>query len=192
MNINIKEYNIDFGIDPELHIAHSATELSAEKTILRPVHFSEKEGITCELAAKLGFAAAKTKNDALTAGAALLRDCYGKINHLVAPAVPDGEYNTFAKLLKAYRSDIKITVVTADQTDPIPSLDIVLPEDTALTCIDTAVSIQKKDAEAACALFKETEELNIGPASGAALFAASDLAKNTSNPHTRIVVLLPD
>lgn len=192
MNIKIKEYHFDFGIDPQLHIAHSASKLSAEKPLLRMRFLTGKEQIECELIAKIGKSEINTEDDAYTAAAALLRNCYGKINYFVASAIPSLETAAIIKLLKAFRSDIKVLLATADPSDPAGNLPVELPEQFPLACIDTVRSVSAKDAAAACEEAKETEALSLGAVSGAALYAAMELAKTIQDRHRRIVVFLPD
>ncbi|MBR5423819.1 MAG: pyridoxal-phosphate dependent enzyme [Clostridia bacterium] len=198
MNIDIKSIlkNATFavGLDPDNRLASDSTQLSDQTSMLALTRYAAAHRLTGEIAAKfVKISALKNApaNEMLAIGASMLRDCYGKINWFVAPALSGGMLDPFTKVLKAYNPSIIVVAVssTADaNTDFFPA---ALPDDTDLSLIDEAVSVAEADALTACKDLQETESVAVGKAAGAALHAAKELALRICDRHARIVVLLP-
>ena len=199
MNIDIKSIlkNATFaiGLDPDNRLAADSTQLNEQTTMLALSRYGAENQITGEIAAKFVKISAlnnATANEMLTFGASMLRDCYGKINWFVAPALSGGVLDPFAKVLKAYNSSIKVLAVSSAADANTDFFPAVLPDNTDLSVIDEAVSVAASDAQKACEDLQKTENIAVGKAAGAALYAAKELALRLNDRHARIVVLLPE
>jgi cysteine synthase len=199
MNIDIKSIleNATFGLglDPDNRLASDSTQLNEQVTMLALKRYGTANKITGEIAAKfvkISSLKNASANEMLTIGASMLRDCYGKINWFVAPALSGGVLDPFAKVLKAYNSSIKVLAVNSAADANTDFFPAVLPDDTDLSVIDEAVSVAGPDAQKACEDLQKTENITVGKAAGAALYAAKELALRLGDRHARIVVLLPE
>jgi|GEM_PF-5120730 len=148
--------------------------------------FAEKHSLKGEIAAKMCFTSSfddsSDKNRDFLTGAGILADCYGKIDYFISPVNNVRLFNATASILKAYNKKIRITAVNSG----------ILPDGVDLSLIDDAVNVLEQDANKYKDELFETEQLVIGPLSGAALKAAADTAGKIKDEHARIVVLFPD
>ena len=185
----LKNASFDAGLDPDNRLAENSETVSAQKPMLLLSRYAQKYAVPCEIAAafiRTDAAKSLASNDSLLPGASILRDCYGKINYFVAPAFSNGTFESYARILKAYRSSIHILAVSVAEGNnaPFPS---ALPEGLDLHLIDEANCVSEDNAHMACA----DEHIQIGIAAGAALHAAKELALRVNDNHARIVVLFP-
>lgn len=67
-----------------------------------------------------------------------------------------------------------------------------IPKTLDVSCYDRVLDVAEEDALAMAKLFMETEGISIGISSGAALFAAVCVARESQNENKNIVVILPD
>lgn len=67
-----------------------------------------------------------------------------------------------------------------------------IPKTLDVSCYDRVLDVADEDALAMAKLFMETEGISIGISSGAALFAAVCVARESQNVNKNIVVILPD
>lgn len=67
-----------------------------------------------------------------------------------------------------------------------------IPKTLDVSCYDRVLDVADEDALAIAKLFMETEGISIGISSGAALFAAVCVARESQNENKNIVVILPD
>ncbi len=67
-----------------------------------------------------------------------------------------------------------------------------IPKTLDVSCYDRVLDVADEDALAMAKLFMETEGISIGISSGAALFAAVCVARESQNENKNIVVILPD
>lgn len=67
-----------------------------------------------------------------------------------------------------------------------------IPKTLDVSCYDRVLDVADEDALAMAKLFMETEGISIGISSGAALFAAVCVARESQNENQNIVVILPD
>lgn len=173
------KFYFDLGLDPNFRIAEDAAGLSETTTMLRLKRFADAFHISGEFDAK---AAGNLQNkNGMLVGAAVLRDCYGKINYFIAP-VSSPMYQGAAKIMKAYRKDIQVIGVTAED-QPFSST----PENT-----DVLIRVSSKDTESMIEKAKTHENITIGFQSAAALFAAKEKALAVKDRHARYVVLFTD
>ncbi len=67
-----------------------------------------------------------------------------------------------------------------------------IPKTLDVSCYDRVLDVADEDALAMAKLFMETEGISIGISSGAVLFAAVCVARESQNENKNIVVILPD
>lgn len=175
-------FYFDIGLDPNFRLAQSADALSQEKTMLRLSNFKKHRGINAEFDAKIIDAihsVANTGNSGYDIGAAVLRDCYGKVNYFFAPSDLSG-FEDLAKLFKAYKKDIRVVSVSVgDQKS-----------DSVSAYADTFIHVPHDAAAAAADELQTLENLQVDTVSGGVLQAAADEAKKNNDKHARYVVLL--
>ena len=173
------KFYFDLGLDPNFRIAEDASGLNETTTMLRLKRFADKYHISGEFDAKSAVRS-ETAEGMLT-GAAVLRDCYGKINYFIAP-FSSPLFPGAAKVLKAYRKDIQVIGVAADDRTVSTT-----PEQT-----DALIRVSAKDIEDTIGELKKLENITIGYQSAAALFAAKEKALAVKDRHARYVVLFTD
>ncbi len=138
-----------------------------------------------------------------TTGPEILRDTYGKINYFVAGVGTGGTLTGIGEVLKAYRKDIKVVavepynsaVLSGGTKGPHGLMGIgagFVPETLNKDIIDKVMRVTDEQAYEAAREVAKTDGLLIGISSGAALYAAKELALEINDRHARIVVLLPD
>ena len=137
-----------------------------------------------------------------TTGPEIWTDCDGKIDAFIAGVGTGGTLSGVGKYLKEHNPDCRIVAVEPE-TSPLLSKGYAgahglqgiganfVPDNLDSTVIDDIITVSDEDAYRASRAFATTEGLLVGITSGAALHAATELAK-TMPKDARIVVLLPD
>ena len=137
-----------------------------------------------------------------TTGPEIWTDCDGKIDAFIAGVGTGGTLSGVGKYLKEHNPDCRIVAVEPE-TSPLLSKGYAgahglqgiganfVPDNLDSTVIDDIITVSDEDAYRASRAFATTEGLLVGITSGAALHAATELAK-TIPKDARIVVLLPD
>ena len=138
-----------------------------------------------------------------TTGPEIWKDTDGKVDVFVAGVGTGGTITGVGEYLKAKNPQIKIVAVE-------PAASPLLSKGTAgphkiqgigagffpsvlnTDIYDEIFVVENEDAFATCRLLGQTEGLLAGISSGAALFAALQLAQRAENEGKNIVVLLPD
>lgn len=138
-----------------------------------------------------------------TTGPEIWEDTDGKVDIFVAGVGTGGTITGVGEYLKAQNPDIKIVAVEP-KTSPVLSEGHAGPHkiqgigagfvpDTLNTKIyDEVIAVENEDAFKTGKEFARSEGVIVGISSGAALYAAVQLAKREENKGKNIVVLLPD
>ena len=131
------------------------------------------------------------------------RDSDGRIDIFVAGVGTGGTITGVGEVLKARKPELQVIGVEPDaspvlsggQKGPHPIQGIgagFVPETYSSEYIDEVLDIQNDDAIKAGRDLAQTEGLLVGISSGAAAFAATEIAKRPENKGKKIVALLPD
>lgn len=138
-----------------------------------------------------------------TTGPEIWNDTDGKVDIFVAGVGTGGTLSGTGKFLKSKNPDIKVVAVEP-ATSPVLSEGKAGPHkiqgigagfvpDTLDTKIyDEIITVENEDAFATGKAFPKQEGVLVGISSGAALWAAKELAKRPENKGKTIVALLPD
>lgn len=138
-----------------------------------------------------------------TTGPEIWKDTEGKVDIFVAGVGTGGTVSGTGAYLKEQNPDVKIVAVEP-ATSPVLSKGTAGPHkiqgigagfvpDTLNTDIyDEIITVENDDAFETGRAFAKTEGVLVGISSGAALWAAKELAKREENKGKTIVVLLPD
>lgn len=138
-----------------------------------------------------------------TTGPEIWNDTEGKVDIFIAGVGTGGTLSGVGEYLKSKNPDVKIVAVEP-ATSPVLSKGTAGPHkiqgigagfvpDTLNTKIyDEIITVENEDAFATGKAFPKQEGILVGISSGAALWAAKELAKRPENKGKTIVALLPD
>jgi cysteine synthase A len=138
-----------------------------------------------------------------TTGQEILRDTDGKVDVFVAGVGTGGTLSGVGKALREANPDVKIYAVEPD-TSPVLSEGHAgphkiqgigagfVPKTLDTSIYDGVIPVSAENAGATARAAAKDEGLLVGISSGAALYAALELAKKPEFAGKRIVVLLPD
>ena len=138
-----------------------------------------------------------------TTGPEIWSDTDGKVDIFIAGVGTGGTLSGVGEYLKSKNPDVKIVAVEP-ATSPVLSKGTAGPHkiqgigagfvpDTLNTKIyDEIITVENEDAFATGKAFPKQEGVLVGISSGAALWAAKELAKRPENKGKTIVALLPD
>lgn len=139
----------------------------------------------------------------VTTGPEIWEDTDGTVDIFVAGIGTGGTISGVGEYLKSRRSDIRIVAVEPAGS-PILSKGIpgshmlqgigagFVPDTLNTSIYDEIITVENNDAFAAGRSIAKTEGILVGISSGAAAWAAAELAKRPENKDKTIVVLFPD
>lgn len=138
-----------------------------------------------------------------TTGAEIIADTDGKVDIFVSAVGTGGTITGVGRALKKHNPDIKIVavepydspVLSGGKAGPHKLQGIgagFMPDILDTDLINEIITVKTEEAYAAARKSASREGVLVGISSGAALHAASLLAKRPENKGKRIVVLLPD
>lgn len=136
-------------------------------------------------------------------GPEIYEDMEGEIDYLVATVGTGGTISGVGEYLKRLNPEIKVIAVEPKESPvlsggaPAPhKLQGIgagfVPEILKKEYIDEIVTVDYEEAKASCKLMARSEGILVGISSGAALYAAINLAKLPENRKKNIIVILPD
>ena len=138
-----------------------------------------------------------------TTGPEIFEDTDGNVDIFVAGVGTGGTVTGVGKYLKSKKSDVKIVAVEP-ASSPVLSKGTAgahkiqgigagfVPDVLDTTVYDEVIAVENEDAFAYGKLVGKKEGVLVGISSGAAVFAAIELAKREENAGKTIVALLPD
>lgn len=138
-----------------------------------------------------------------TTGPEIYNDLGGKIDIFVAGVGTGGTITGVGEYLKSNNKNIKIIAAEPDTSAVLSGKDACshalqgigagfVPEILNTNIYDEIIVVSKEDAYSSSRHMGTIEGILVGISSGAALFAAIELAKKEENKNKNIVVLLPD
>lgn len=139
----------------------------------------------------------------LTTGPEILRDTHGKVDIFVAGVGTGGTVTGVGRALKSYNEGIKIVAVEPSSSAVLSGRNAgahkiqgigagFIPDNYDPKVIDEVVTVSDEDAINTTKRMADEESLLVGISSGAAVYAALELAKRTENAGKTIVALMPD
>ena len=146
---------------------------------------------------------ANTRIHSQTTAKEILRDTEGKIDAVVAGVGTGGTITGIGKVLKEENPDVQIIAVEPESSQTlgkgvkgphkIQGIGAgFVPDVLNTTVYDEVFPVSNEDSFETGKLLGKTEGVLVGISSGAALYAAIELAKRPENEGKTIVVLLPD
>ena len=138
-----------------------------------------------------------------TTGPEIYRQTEGKVDIFVAGVGTGGTISGIGKYLKEKNPEVKVVAVEP-ASSPVLSTGKggahkiqgigagFVPETLDTKVYDEIITVENEDAFATGKEMAKTEGILVGISSGAALYAAKELAKREENAGKTIVVLLPD
>ncbi len=138
-----------------------------------------------------------------TTGPEIWNDTNGKVDIFVSGVGTGGTVSGTGEYLKSKNPDIKIVAVEP-ASSPVLSKGVAgphkiqgigagfVPETLNTEIYDEIIAVENDDAFSAGRAFARSEGILVGISSGAALWAAKELAKRPENKGKVIVALLPD
>ncbi len=138
-----------------------------------------------------------------TTGPEIWEDTDGKVDIFVAGVGTGGTVSGVGNYLKSKNPDVKVVAVEPAGS-PVLSKGVAgphkiqgigagfVPETLDTKVYDEVIAVENEDAFATGRTLARKEGLLVGISSGAAVYAASQLAKRPENKDKNIVVLLPD
>ena len=138
-----------------------------------------------------------------TTGPEIYEQTEGKVDIFVAGVGTGGTISGIGKYLKEKNPEVKVVVVEP-ASSPVLSTGKggahkiqgigagFVPETLDTKIYDEIITVENEDAFATGKEMAKTEGILVGISSGAALYAAKELAKREENAGKTIVVLLPD
>lgn len=138
-----------------------------------------------------------------TTGPEIWEDTDGKVDIFVAGVGTGGTVSGVGKYLKSKNPNVKVVAVEPAGS-PVLSKGVAgphkiqgigagfVPETLDTKIYDKIIAVENEDAFATGRTLARKEGLLVGISSGAAVFAATQLAKRPENKGKNIVVLLPD
>ena len=138
-----------------------------------------------------------------TTGPEIFEDTDGKVDIFVAGVGTGGTLTGVAQYLKSKNPDVKIVAVEPEKSRVLSGKAAAphglqgiganfVPDILDRDVIDEVFPVSEEDAYAVCRELSRKEGYLVGISSGAALFAAAEIAKREENTGKLIVALLPD
>ena len=138
-----------------------------------------------------------------TTGPEIWADTEGKVDIFVAGVGTGGTISGTGRYLKERKPSVELVAVepaaspllSGGQAGPHGLMGIganFIPKNYDAALIDRVITVREQDAYAAARLLTKTEGVLCGITSGAALWAAEQLARRPENRGRHIVALLPD
>lgn len=139
----------------------------------------------------------------LTTGEEIWTDTDGKVDIFVAGVGTGGTVSGCGQTLKGHRADVEIVAVEPSASPVLeggrPGPHKIqgigagfIPKNYDPAVVDTVIGVSDDDAAAGARMLVEREGLLCGISSGAAFYAALQLARRPENAGKTIVALLPD
>ena len=146
---------------------------------------------------------ANPANHYATTGPEIWRDTDGKVDILVAGVGTGGTVSGTGKFLKEQNADVKVIAVEpksspvlnggASGPHKIQGIGAgFVPKNYDSNVIDEVFDVENDDAIRTSREVAQQEGVLVGISAGAALFAATQIAKRPENKGKKVVVLLPD
>ena len=146
---------------------------------------------------------ANPANHYTTTGPEIWRDTEGKVDILVAGVGTGGTVSGTGKFLKEQKAGVKVIavepksspVLNGGQSGPHKIQGIgagFVPKNYDNNVIDEVFDVENDDAIRTSREVAQQEGVLVGISAGAALFAATQIAKRPENKGKKVVVLLPD